>query len=118
MKELNIEKLKQYADRGLLTDTSIINACELNPELLKTIDVKYFVTVTDLGEDAEDEPAVIEPAVIEPAVIEPAVVIEQEESLPTETEPEPVATPEIVVEEKEEEPKVEVEQKTTKTKKN
>jgi hypothetical protein len=49
MKELNIDILKKYADLGFLTDTSIINACELQPELLKTINVYDYISVTDLG---------------------------------------------------------------------
>ena len=49
MKEFNIDILKKYADLGFLTDTSIINACELQPELLKTINVYDYISVTDLG---------------------------------------------------------------------
>ena len=60
MKELNIDILKKYADLGFLTDTSIINACELQPDLLKTINVYDYVSVTDLGNIDMVESAPIE----------------------------------------------------------
>ena len=137
MKELNIDILKKYADLGFLTDTSIINACELQPELLKTINVYDYVSVTDLGNIDMVESAPIEVDLnnvdnvtpIEPIEVEPTTTeVEptttevddvKESEIIEEVEPitEPVAPeiPEIVVEEKE----VKIESvKSTKTKKN
>lgn len=101
MKELNIDILKKYADLGFLTDTSIINACELQPELLKTINVYDYVSVTDLGNVDMVESAPIEVDLnnvdnvtpIEPIEIEPTTPIEIE---PTTTEVDDVKEPEII----------------------
>jgi hypothetical protein len=124
MKELNIDILKKYADLGFLTDTSIINACELQPELLKTINVYDYVSVTDLGNidmvksapievdlNNVDNVTPIEPIEVEPTTTEVDDVKEPEiiEGIEPFTEPvaEPVTElvapeiPEIVVEEKE-----------------
>ena len=127
MKELNIDILKKYADLGFLTDTSIINACELQPELLKTINVYDYISVTDLGnvDKVESSPVEVEPTTTEvndakeSETIEEVEPVEVNDAKESETieEVEPVAQeiPEIVVEEKE----VEIEPvKSTKTKKN
>ena len=110
MKELNIDILKKYADLGFLTDTSIINACELQPELLKTINVYDYISVTDLGnvDKVESSPVEVEPTTTEVNDAKESETIE-------EVEPVAQEIPEIVVEEKE----VEIEPvKSTKTKKN
>jgi hypothetical protein len=36
-------KLHQLAEQGFITDTSLIAACEKNPELLSTINLDQFV---------------------------------------------------------------------------
>jgi hypothetical protein len=130
MKELNIDILKKYADLGFLTDTSIINACELQPELLKTINVYDYISVTDLGniDAVESSPIEVDlnnidkvtpnvPIEVEPTTAEVDDVKEPETIEEVEPIAEPVAPeiPEIVVEEKE----VKIEPvKSTKTKKN
>ena len=116
MKELNIDILKKYADLGFLTDTSIINACELQPELLKTINVYDYVSVTDLGniDTVESSPIEVDlnsidkvtpnaPIEVEPTTAEVDDVKEPETIEEVEPITELVAQeiPEIVVEEKE-----------------
>lgn len=86
MKELNIDILKKYADLGFLTDTSIINACELQPELLKTINVYDYVSVTDLGNIDTVESSPIE---VDLNNVDNVTPIESIEVEPTTTEVEP-----------------------------
>ena len=95
MKELNIDILKKYADLGFLTDTSIINACELQPELLKTINVYDYVSVTDLGNIDMVESAPIE---VDLNNVDNVTPIEPIEVEPTTTEVDDVKEPEIIVE--------------------
>ena len=103
---ITIDKLKRLAEIGYITDTAIINECEKNPELLKTINIYEYVSQPTFS--LTEEPVAKAPTETVEEIIEEVVAKEEPVAkAPTET------VEEIVVEEK-----VVVEDEPVQTKKN
>lgn len=115
---MDIKELEKLAEQGYITDTSLIEACKKNPELLNSIDFGNFCTQIVSPYDVyEEKKGDVVEDVVEDVVGD--VVVEEKEEVKGDVVEDVVVEPteqpvEIVVEEKEE---VKEEAKTSKTKK-
>ena len=70
--EFTLDYLKKLADKGLITETGLIQDCERNPKLLKTININDFISQPGIDLQL---PEVVEPEVVEPE--ESQIIVEE-----------------------------------------